>query len=120
MQTRQNVEKMAKCGNFFSGARGNAKLMINFFCLKFFRNLFKLLRRCPFTAVISSRFNVWTVLKSVKCQAISILAYMNVFLSTIGQDMLRAPYLSRTFTALTRTPWELIGVGYFKKSLVRH
>ena len=31
MQTRQNVEKMAKCGNFFSGARGNAKLMINFF-----------------------------------------------------------------------------------------
>ena len=31
MQTRQNVEKMAKCGDFFSGARGNAKLMINFF-----------------------------------------------------------------------------------------
>ena len=24
---------MAKCGDFFSGARGNAKLMINFFCL---------------------------------------------------------------------------------------
>ena len=31
MQTRQNVEKMAKCGDFFNGARGNAKLMINFF-----------------------------------------------------------------------------------------
>ena len=31
MQTRQNVEKIAKCGDFFSGARGNAKLMINFF-----------------------------------------------------------------------------------------
>ena len=30
MQTRQNVEKMAKCGDFFSSARGNAKLMINF------------------------------------------------------------------------------------------
>ena len=33
MQTRQNVEKMAKCGDFFGGARGNAKLMINFFGL---------------------------------------------------------------------------------------
>ena len=33
MQTRQSVEKMAKCGDFFSGARGNAKLMINFFGL---------------------------------------------------------------------------------------
>ena len=28
---RQNVKKMAKCGDLFSGARGNAKLMINFF-----------------------------------------------------------------------------------------
>ena len=33
MQTRQNVEKMAKCGDFLSGARGNAKLMINFFLI---------------------------------------------------------------------------------------
>ena len=33
MQTRQNVEKMAKCGDFLSGARGNAKLKINFFAL---------------------------------------------------------------------------------------
>ena len=32
-QMQQNVEKMAKCGDFFSGARGNAKLMINFSCL---------------------------------------------------------------------------------------
>ena len=30
MQTRQNVEKNAECGDFFSDARGNAKLMINF------------------------------------------------------------------------------------------
>ena len=28
MQTRQNVEKMAKCGDFFSGARSNAKLFL--------------------------------------------------------------------------------------------
>ena len=33
MQTRQSVEKMAKCGDFFSDERGNAKLMINFFGL---------------------------------------------------------------------------------------
>ena len=32
-ENAQNVEKKAKCGDFFSDARGNAKLMINFFCL---------------------------------------------------------------------------------------
>ena len=31
MQTRQNVEKTVKYGHFCSDARGNAKLMINFF-----------------------------------------------------------------------------------------
>ena len=31
MQTRQNVEKNIKCGDFLSDARGNAKLMIHFF-----------------------------------------------------------------------------------------
>ena len=31
MKTRQNVEKMAKWGNFSSGVHGNAKLMINLF-----------------------------------------------------------------------------------------
>ena len=30
---RQNVEKNVKCGHFRSNARGNAKLMINFFAL---------------------------------------------------------------------------------------
>ena len=35
MQTWQNVEKMAKCGDFFSDARDKAKLMINFFGLEF-------------------------------------------------------------------------------------
>ena len=30
---RENNEKNAKCGGFFSDARGNAKLMINFFGL---------------------------------------------------------------------------------------
>ena len=30
MQTRQNVEKIAKCSDLFSDVRGNAKLMINF------------------------------------------------------------------------------------------
>ena len=39
MQTRQNIEKMAKCGDFFSGARGNAKLMINFFGLSACTNI---------------------------------------------------------------------------------
>ena len=39
MQTRQNVEKIAKCGNFFRCARGNAKLMINFFCLTFLESM---------------------------------------------------------------------------------
>ena len=33
MQTRQNAEKNVKCGDFLSDARGNAKLMINFFAL---------------------------------------------------------------------------------------
>ena len=36
MQTRQNVENNAKCGDFFSDARGNAKLKINFFLPKYF------------------------------------------------------------------------------------
>ena len=31
MQTRQNVKKTAKCGDFFSDARGNPKLLIIFF-----------------------------------------------------------------------------------------
>ena len=34
MKTQQNVEKNAKCGDFFSNARSNAKLIINFFGLK--------------------------------------------------------------------------------------
>ena len=33
MQTRQNLENNAKCGDFFSDLRGNAILMIIFFGL---------------------------------------------------------------------------------------
>ena len=46
MQTRQNVEKMAKSGDFFSSARGNAKLMINFFCLSKHLNVLECLPLC--------------------------------------------------------------------------
>ena len=38
MQTRQNVAKNAKCGNFITDARSKAKLMINFFGLN--RNIY--------------------------------------------------------------------------------
>ena len=52
MQTRQNVEKMAKCGDFFSGARGNANLMINFFGLIRFFSLVFHVHRCFFVWAI--------------------------------------------------------------------
>ena len=43
MQTRQNAEKNVKCGDFLSDARGNAKLMINFFGLTLQKEISKVL-----------------------------------------------------------------------------
>ena len=55
MQTRQNVEKMSKCGDFLSGARGNAKLMINFF-LPYYRKMIRSLEKI--TQALTSSFKL--------------------------------------------------------------
>ena len=57
MQKRQNIEKNVKCGHFCSAARGNAKLMINFFGLKSLvamkTHLFQISGNCVNKAIIS-------------------------------------------------------------------